>query len=96
MLNIVVVKCKYCEGKGWLEKGEICEVCESCNGKGWIPVLTTSEGLPLPCEFCGGTGKKEGKPCQACNGTGWAGNFYQFVERIFWSWLGVMEEWRGL
>ena len=78
--HLIVVSCGLCGGSGLL-KGQN---CPACRGKGWALANPGSEGNPVECPRCNGSGVLTNVPpvlsrgvgivqCPYCGGTGWAG-----------------------
>lgn len=60
--------CSRCRGSG-AESGSKFVKCPVCGGSGQRP-MGGSLGFGLPCNACGGEGKRAEHPCSACQGAG--------------------------
>lgn len=61
------ITCEKCQGVGYIEKEEICDVC---NGQGMLNSLNGNVYFSMTCGECGGSGKKMSK-CKDCEGNGY-------------------------
>jgi molecular chaperone DnaJ len=60
--------CSRCRGTG-AEPGSSYIACPSCGGSGQRS-MGGSMGFGLPCDVCGGAGRRPERPCSQCQGTG--------------------------